>query len=176
MIPQEVLQQMTDCMECILLKVKPGVLHEVEETYAYNWITMHPFVNAAYTYEAEKIKICHSHLRITQLRETVFEKKDTPTSYDLIYAAKAVSLAYVFFALWIEVMRPINAKLLLKQGLLDFIVILNREMDDGWYNLCQFVQEEVRKTTELPTEPNESSITKAKLARSSRENSGQISV
>lgn len=172
-IEQAFLHQMNDSMKRFLLQVKPNIVCRLEERYQANWTTMIPFLEAAYTYGVEAMKLSDACVNKTQPSGT-FTDQGTPASpVSTKPPVTSLSLAYVMFALLVEMSRPINTELLIKQGLLDYIVILHWGMDSGWHDHCQWVQKEVRKAKKLPV-PRLSSIAKGKLARTNRDYSGQI--
>ena len=175
-IEEGYLQQMNDCMKRFLLKFKPSTVCQLEERYQYNWITMLPFVSAAYACGVETVKFSDTRLKKTQ-SSTTFSEYDIPvtTASSACKESTSLSLAFVLFTLKVETSRSNNTRLLIKQGLLEYIAMLHWGVDDGWRDQCKWVQEEVSKAKKLPV-PRLSSIAKGKLARTNLEHSGQIHV
>ena len=145
---------------------------QLEERYQYNWITILPFLDAAYACGAESFKLSDTGLQKLQSSATFTENKES-SIVGILSLATSVSLAYVLFALKVETTRSNNAQLLIKQGLLDYITMLHWGLDGEWLLQCQWIQEEVCKAKKLPL-PRLSSISKGKLARTSKDHSGQI--
>ena len=175
-IKESFLQQMNECMKQFLLKFKPSIVCQLEERYQYNWITMVPFVSAAYAYGVEMVKSSDARLKKAQSSAT-FTENDMPetTSSSACKESTSLSLAFALFALKVETSRSNNTQCLIKQGLLEYVAMLHWGMDDGWLDQCKWVQEEVSKAKKLPV-PRLSSIAKGKLARTNQEYSGQIHV
>ena len=141
---------------------------------------MRPFLDAAYTCGVEATKLSDACLEKTQSSGTFTETESREQtedkealSVDAKSAVSSLSLAYVLFALIVELLRPSNRKLVIEQGLLDYVVMLHWGMDSTWHSQCQWTQEEIRKTKKLPV-PRLSSIAKGKLARTNKEYSGQL--
>ena len=174
-IGQEFLQKISECMRSFLLKVKPSVVCKLEERYQYNWITMIPFVNAAYTCGVEAVKLSDARLKKAQSSATFSEEKEISSApqVDSSSLATTLSLAFVLFALKVETEGSNNTRLLIKQGFLDYVTTLHWGLDNGWHDQCQWVQEQVRRISKLPV-PRLSSIARGKLARINRQYSGQI--
>lgn len=135
---------------------------------------MLPFVDAAYTNGVEMVKFNSARLKISESSEGFIEELSSPFTVSPISSAKAVSLVYILFALYVEAMRQVNIQSLIREDLLDYIVMLHWRMDNGWHHQCHLVQKMVLEKTKLPMEPKQSSVTKAMLARNNREYSGQI--
>ena len=172
-LPQEFLKPITDAMKVFLLKVGPDNVKQVEERIQDNWITMLPFLQAMYSYGVETVKYSDACLHKTQPYETFTEKNEMSSTVAIEAHATSVSLAYVLFSLLIELSRANMTRLLIKQGLLEYITMLPWGLDKEWHTQCQWVHENVRKTNKLPV-PSLSSIAKGKLARINKEYSGQI--
>ena len=175
-IRESFLQQMNECMKRFLLKFKPSIVCQLEERYQYNWITMIPFVSASYAYGVETVKFSDARLKKTKSSAT-FTENDMPeaTPSSACRESTSLSLTFVLFALKVETSRSNNTRLLIEQGLLEYIAMLHWGMDDGWLDQCKWVWEEVSKAKKPPV-PRLSSIAKGKLARTNQECSGQIRV
>ena len=167
---------MCDRMKYFLLQVKPSVVSQLEERHQYNWITILPFLEAAYMYGVETVKLTDACLKKTQPSATFSEVKEASflLAVNTKSLATTLSLAYILLALKIETVRSINIELLVKQGLLEYVTMLHWGLDNGWHNQCLWVQQQVSKINKLSV-PRLSSIAKGRLARFHRQYSGQIS-
>ena len=173
-VDQECVQKIYHSMRHFLLQVKPSVVTQLEEHYQYNWITMYPFVDALYTCSTGAATPSNLFLEKSHSSATFTGGKDSLPSHPSLSQCTALSVAYLLFALKVETAREVNAKLLVNQGLLEYITMLHWGLHDGWHAHCQWVHEEVRRvSTKLPV-PRLSSIARAKLARTYQEHSGQI--
>ena len=164
---------MIDCMKQFLLQVKPTVVTQLNERYQYNWITMRPFVDAVYSFGVETAKLSDACLQKSQASAT-FTKKETLPSVPVSSIATSLSIAYLLFALKVETGRTINTELLVRQGLLECVTMLDWGLDAGWQTQCQWVQEQVKKVCDKLPVPRLSQIARAKLAQTVKECSGQI--
>jgi hypothetical protein len=167
-LDQESLQQMIDCMKQFLLQLKPATVTQLEERYQYNWITMRPFVDGFYSYGVETAKPSNSCLHKSQPSETCTEETTVSS------LATSVSIAYLLFALKVETGRTINTELLVRQDLLEYVTMLDWGLDRGWLTQCLQLQEQVKKVCDKLPVPRLSQIARARLARSAKEYSGQI--
>ena len=174
-IDQGCLQKICDFMKQFLLQFKPSVVTQLEERYQYNWITMRPFVDPLYSCSITTAKLSDTALQKSHCSETFTEERNALPTTPSTSLMTALSVAYLLFALKVETARKVNTELLVTQGFLEYITMLQWGLDDGWCTQCQWVQEEIRRAShsKLPV-PRLSSIARAKLARTNMKYSGQI--
>ena len=112
--------------------------------------------------------------------ESHFLKKDQSENEE-VANKRSVSLAqlsclclmYTVFLLKVEMMRSHNRRLVIRQGLLDYIVMLPWGLGSVWHEHCKEIVVLFREDGKLPV-PRLASIAKAKLARTNKQFSGHI--
>ena len=169
-IPGHFLARMSDCLRVVLSGCTANSVSQLEQRYQYNWITILPFLELAYTYGAEEVNYAESHF---QKRDQSGDEKVAKELSVSSTPLACLCLMYTVFSLKVEMMRSHNRKLVVRQGLLDYIVMLPWGMGSVWQEHCKEIIVLFREDGKLPL-PRLASIAKAKLARTSKLFSGDI--
>jgi len=140
--PEEHKTKSAEVLSHFLSVAKAQEITNLEEKYTYNWITMLPFIEMLYTaVSSDKL---HRNAMV-----------ELPAAGE----SQQWSVCVAVVALEAEMGRKCNRELVVRQGLLDFIVCLPWGVPQ-----CQNVVQLFAGDQKLPV-PKLASIAKAKLAR-----------